>query len=606
MLARTSRVRHVVVGLSIGFGALLALIGVVGQGVHPERYDAKTVVVTPIDPSTVRVIEYVDQDFGNRSSHGYQKLVPSDFGGVTEVTASSPDAPDRLGVSMVDGWTRIRVGDPDRTIRGQHRYVVSYTYPAVQLIDGHLYLDIVSPRGEAEGDYETTRFEVIVTGVEMDDLTCSAAPRGATGGCVLGREGEIYRAVVEPLRDGYGLTIGGRITQFVDPVAIDPPAIPPRRTPNQMPVVFAILLVGLASAIAAYRWLRRQGRNEVVGSGAADAAYASRSLTELPPPGMARPQPAGPTRLVSDDELAEMATIEFAPPKGVEPWIASVLLREKIDDETVQAWLSGMAGKDAIRFAEMESDLEISRGPRWSDCSPSDRVKLSGIVLTDPYRTGTYSASFAQGWKAILGYQRSVIRKSGWWRQGNPGGGPRGWASSFEAIMVGVLVMVLLLVFVTPLSFANPVIAVGLFGLIIPVTFAAVVYRNLAPSRTAVGSALALQVESFRRFLEASEARHVEWAWEHGLLREYSAWAVALGQADAWGSALEAANLPEPARLATTPLILYSAAPSMMASRVEPASSSAGGFSGGGFSGGGFSGGGFSGGGGGGGSSGSW
>ena len=49
--------------------------------------------------------------------------------------------------------------------------------------------------------------------------------------------------------------------------------------------------------------------------------------------------------------------------------------------------------------------------------------------------------------------------------------------------------------------------------------------RRAAPP----GSALALRTESFRRFLAASEGRHVQWAWEHGLLREYSAWAVALG-----------------------------------------------------------------------------
>lgn len=179
-------------------------------------------------------------------------------------------------------------------------------------------------------------------------------------------------------------------------------------------------------------------------------------------------------------------------------------------------------------------------------------------------------------------------------------------ASSLESIMLIILVMVLLVVLISPWSFAHPLIAVAFFGLIVPVTVAALAYRNLAPSRTAVGSALVLQVESFRRFLEASEARHVEWAWDHGLLREYSAWAVALGQADAWGSALEAANLPDVASVATTPLVLYSAAPSMLASRVEPSSSSGSGFSGGGFSSGGFSGGGFSGGGGGGGSSGSW
>ena len=48
--------------------------------------------------------------------------------------------------------------------------------------------------------------------------------------------------------------------------------------------------------------------------------------------------------------------------------------------------------------------------------------------------------------------------------------------------------------------------------------------------RTETGSALWLRVESFRRFLENSEARHVEEAAEKGVLRHYTAWAVALGK----------------------------------------------------------------------------
>ncbi|MCB0969548.1 MAG: hypothetical protein KDB37_22140, partial [Ilumatobacter sp.] len=107
--------------------------------------------------------------------------------------------------------------------------------------------------------------------------------------------------------------------------------------------------------------------------------------------------------------------------------------------------------------------------------------------------------------------------------------------------------------------------------------------------RTAVGSALALRTESFRRFLHESESRHVEWAWEHGVLREYSGWAVALGEADAWSNALARANVPPPARLAAAPIIVHHRATSMHSSHTKPSSSggSSGGFSGGSVGGGG-------------------
>jgi uncharacterized membrane protein YgcG len=142
----------------------------------------------------------------------------------------------------------------------------------------------------------------------------------------------------------------------------------------------------------------------------------------------------------------------------------------------------------------------------------------------------------------------------------------------------------------------GPVGAIA-FALVVPATVAFVVYRSMLPSRSAAGSALALRTESFRRFLVASEGRHVEWAWSKGLLREYSAWAVALGAAGAWERAMERSSVP-PSELSMGPLLVYSMAPSFSSAHTAP-SSTGGGGGGGGFSGG-------VGGGGGGGSSGSW
>ena len=85
---------------------------------------------------------------------------------------------------------------------------------------------------------------------------------------------------------------------------------------------------------------------------------------------------------------------------------------------------------------------------------------------------------------------------------------------------------------------------------------AAIAYRPMFASRTATGSALALRSESFRRFLAASEGRHVDWAWQHGLVREYSAWAVALGAADAWSERGQGiATVPEPQMALSGPLL---------------------------------------------------
>jgi uncharacterized membrane protein len=103
--------------------------------------------------------------------------------------------------------------------------------------------------------------------------------------------------------------------------------------------------------------------------------------------------------------------------------------------------------------------------------------------------------------------------------------------------------------------------------------------------RTPAGSAAWLRVESFRRFLAESEAFHASEAAKRGVLREYTAWAVAVGEIDRWQRAISAAAIPPQ----VSGVSYAYAAPFLIASTAStataPTSSGGGGF-GGGFGGG--------------------
>jgi uncharacterized membrane protein len=96
-------------------------------------------------------------------------------------------------------------------------------------------------------------------------------------------------------------------------------------------------------------------------------------------------------------------------------------------------------------------------------------------------------------------------------------------------------------------------------------------------------------VESFRRFLAGSEAYHAEEAAKRGLLREYTAWAVAVGEIDRWERAVQASSITDRAGLGYVHM-----APVLMAStsKASTAPSSSGGGGGGSVGGGGGGGGG--------------
>ncbi len=602
-LGRVSKVRHAVVGITIGGSSLLGLAGVIGAGNHPERFDVKLIVVSPAGGDGLRITEYVDQDFGNHRKHGYERVIPNDFGAPTDVEASSPDAPDALDVTDQFDRTRIRIGDPGTTITGQHRYQLSYTLPQAGLSVAGLALDIVAPAGDGwPGDDETARFEVIVTGFELADTRCDVGPLGAEGGCQLLQSpagSGIYHVVLEPMRSNDGLSIYADIVGVAEVAEIAAPQLPQRRSDRRLPLAAGLLVSGLVGSFPVYRYARRRGSNEVFAGGAADAAYGK--LPAPRPDGAMAPLP--PVTLVPDDEMADLATIEFVPPKGIEPWQAEVLLTERINNETVSAWFSGLAGKEAIVLEQSGSHLLIGSGPKRAALAPIDAQLLDAVLATrDPYATGHYDPAFASAWASVANMQRASIASTGWWSRLSPGSGfgPNSAGSPFAFVAIIVFAMIW---FGSALSafvglFRSWPLAIG-FGLAVPAATAFFMYRTLLPARSAQGSALALQAESFRRFLDASEGRHVEWAWSNGLLREYSAWAVALGEADAWSRALGQANIPTPDRSMAGPILIHSMGPSINSSRTAPSSS-------GGSGGGGGGGGGGSGGGGGGGSSGSW
>jgi uncharacterized membrane protein YgcG len=356
------------------------------------------------------------------------------------------------------------------------------------------------------------------------------------------------------------------------------------------------MALGAIAAVGVYIWSVRRGSNEVVGAGAAEAAH-----------GVAGPGP-GTTRKVTDAELAEMSTIEFAPPKGIEPWQGAVAYTEVLDQSSVTAWFSGAIAADHLAIEQVDGKPRLSRGPKAAEIDP-----VSGKVLDKLFGNREvvdldgYDSQFAAAWSNVEVLQDDWVANSGWWSVGAPKRGrgkPGGCATLFTLVFLGIVFAVGAAFLLGFLGVIGGVVTGILVGLGLPYLVARVAYSPLRPGRTANGSAYALQVASFRKFLVESEGQYVEWAWKNGLLRQYSAWAVALDAADAWQDAMERAGVPKAEIETSSPLMVHSMAGAFAASHVQPTQSSSGGGSSG-FSSGGFSGGSV-GGGGGGGSHGSW
>ncbi len=587
---------HLVVALSILFVGLLALVGAIGQNAQDEKIEQLQVVVQGDGESGVRITETIDQDFGTKSKHGPQLVVPEDFGAPTDVTASSKDAPDDVNIdeapfdSPVQG-TRIRVGDPDVTVSGQHRYVISYVLPTARFASPTFSLDAVG----AESDIPIEDVMVVFAGISLENPTCTVGSAGSDQPCRFER-GAPLRLSYDRLDPHEGITVSGEVTEWRSNSGIAPPPIPERRTDNTGITALWTMALGVLAAGATYLWSVRRGANEVVGFGAAEAAH-----------GVAGPGP-GQTRKVSDSELAEMTTIEFAPPKGIEPWQGAVVYTEELDQSSVTAWFSGAVAADLLTIEENHGKPRLSRGPKAGSADPVTAKVLDTMFANrDVVDLDSYDAKFADAWAKVEKLQDDWVANSGWWAIGTPkrGRGKPGGCATFFALVFFAVILTIVSVFLLGLLGVIGGVVTGIIvGLGLPGLVARVAYAPLRPGRTANGSAYALQVASFRKFLVESEGQYVEWAWKNGLLRQYSAWAVALDAADAWQGAMERAGVPQEEIQTSSPLMVHSMAGAFAASHVAPAPASSGGSSSGFSGGGGFSG--SVGGGGGGGSHGSW
>ena len=124
-----------------------------------------------------------------------------------------------------------------------------------------------------------------------------------------------------------------------------------------MKVALAAIPLGLIGAGAAFYAARRAGRNEVFAGWRCRRGVRRRCHRPAVMPHRAD------VRLVADSKMDELATIEFVPPKGIEPWQGSVLLNEKIDRSTVAAWVSGRVAHDQLSLSQDDGVLTLHRGP---------------------------------------------------------------------------------------------------------------------------------------------------------------------------------------------------------------------------------------------------
>jgi len=512
-------------------GIVSFLVGDVADGEQIGGYWASA-SISSNDGGEADITEVIDYDFRSNRRRGIFRDVPN-LDPAAPVAVSSPTAPDAFTIESPEtGSTRIRVGDPDTYIKGVHRYRIAYP------------MDISFEGDRISWNATGSQWPVTIENVELhlladwelSNIQCTVGQAGSSTACPVSTISPGHVTVeLDRLNRWHGVTISataGATLGNVPKVPAEPTEVRASSGGFRLRWLTLIPAVGTIVGIAiTSRVIRRAGRELVWAGGSADAAYGPSQFGE----------PLA-VRQVDHADLRDLATIEFVPPKGVSAWQGGIIHRESLTHRHKVAWLLEQAMNGRIDISGSDDDLTLTLLGESNTDTAFDSGRLQRMFDgRDAIHLGTHDRQFAAEWTQLERDMKNWYRQSNLWDQR----GERRRRNTFRLgclpIVVGLAAVIITSVLAAT-SGALWLVLLGVSGIVAGIGGGMVIRSWELRVRTPQNSGLWILLESFRRFLHQSDGPHVESAAKAGRLIEYTAWAVALGEANSW---LLAVNSPE-------------------------------------------------------------
>ncbi len=516
-------------------GAASAHAQSAGEGIR-----AFNVVITIQRDGTLRIQEAIAYDFGVVAHHGLLRdLVQREHFDskrdrkyridVESVTAD-PGTSSTVQQSTNGPYLHLRVGDPSRTITGEHTYQLTYTIRGAPLtFDNHdeLYWDAIGNQWTVpiEKALVTVRAPVPITRV-----SCFAGPARVVFPCAGSTFTNNEATFNEPvLGTGSGLTVVVAMPKgTIQPAAA--PILEKRRT---LATAFEVtpLTVGLGgglslAGIAAVGLLAtRRGRDRRFIGSVVDAALGNTTGAEEPAPLLHRT--TGP--------------VEFVPPEGIRPGQVGTLVDERANLLDVTASIVDLAVRGWLKIAEVEPeahqrhpDYELTATPGSGKGTPlpyeqmllhelfdnRESVKLSDLKYKfrgslSSIQSAMYDDTVAQGWYRVRPDRTRTI-----WT-----------ALAVVTLVAGIGLTILFARFTFVAIIPLALVVTGL---------AVLVAAGHMPARTGAGTAMLSRVRGFRQlFDEGEEDTRARFAEQHEIFSQYLPYAIVFGCTKKWAKAFE-------------------------------------------------------------------
>ncbi len=500
-----------------------------------ERITSYDVELTVEDDGALLVREVIVYDFGGNARRGIQRFIPVRFRfddrfdrrypiDVLDVT-TSPGAPDQTQVTTEADNLLIRIGDPNRTITGQHTYEITYRVAgAMNGFDDHdeLFWNVIG--GQWDVPIDQVDVDVSMPGA-ITEVACFEGPFGSTLPCdsadVSGQDTTFSASSLGP-RESMTVVVGIPTGVVPTPEPILDERWSAARAFALTPVsggAAGLLAVAAIGAVVALGW--KHGRDRRYVGGEVDIAFGNDTGESEPVPlGGGAPSP-----------------VEFVPPDGLRPGQIGTLVDEVAHPLDVTATIVDLAVRGYLRIEEVEEAGWFGKGD-WllvelpkggADLHEYERTLLVSIFEDGPEillsdLKGTFSRHLAQVQSEL--YDDAV--QSGWFIT-RPDHIRQLWVGiGAVTIVVGLVLTAAAAAFTT-------------FGLVpIPIVLAGILLCANArrmPHRTPKGTGVLRRANGFRIFIDQSEKERARFAERAHLFSEYLPYAIVFGATDKWARA---------------------------------------------------------------------
>ncbi len=499
---------------------------------HIAAFDVSYDVAT--DGSMV-VTETIDYDTGAVPRHGIQRdlVVRQRYDNahdrvypfeVLSVTAS-PGTPSQWKIlNQPGGRKRIRIGDPNTTITGRHRYVVRYRLGAV--LNGfadhdELYWNVTGNDWLVPISATTVH---VTTPAAVTAVTCFVGPRGSVLACPTARSsGTTASFSAGALPPGTGLTI---VTGFATAgIATPHPQLRERwaigrafsATATTVTAAVALFLVSIA-IIGALVW--RRGRDRRAVGSAIDMAF---------------PDAGAPEERVRP--FAHLAgPVQFEPPENIRPGQLGTLVDERVNALDVTATIVDLAARGYLTIEELprrrffgKSDWTLKKQRDGADLLPYERTLLDGLFDTgDTVQVSALRNQFAARMKKVQDALYDDAVKQGWFVRR-----PDRVRTFWHGVGVVAVVVAIGLTYLLARYTHAGMLGIGLvFG-----ASALLLASRWMPSRTSKGTATLIRAMGFRKFMVESDPEREHFAERRNLFTDYLPYAVVFGVTEKWARA---------------------------------------------------------------------